>query len=141
MQELEGSVKPIEVTFKVPALQWLRLQWLSEEVRSAVMGALPLAIRASLDELGVPGTVEGLLDADGHLVVAAQEPQDERLPFDDFQGPDDYPGDEDDHDADRPEELDSSGHLQVAEGDAELAKRWEANYIYADGDPADEEET
>jgi len=97
MQELEGSVKPIEVTFKVPALQWLRLQWLSEEVRSAVMGALPLAIRASLDELGVPGTVEGLLDADGRL--------------------------------------------QVAEGEAELAKRWEANYIYADGDPADEEET
>ena len=37
--------------------------------------------------------------------------------------------------------VDSSGHLLVTEGEAELLKRWEANYIYAEEDPAEEEET
>jgi len=95
MDEVARSIKPIDVSFRVPALQWLRLQWLPEDSRSAVMEALAVRLRASLDVLGVPGTVEGLLD--------------------------------------------EGGHLKVAEGEAELAKRWEANYIYADGDPAGEE--
>ena len=95
MQELEGSVKPIEVTFKVPALQWLRLRWLAEGGKPELADVVTQALVAGLDALGVPGTVAGVLD--------------------------------------------EGGHLQVAEEEAELAERWEANYISADGDPAGEE--
>ena len=97
MDEVEGCVKPIEVTFKVPALQWLRLRWLAEGGKPELADVVTQALVAGLDALGVPGTVGGVLDAEGHL--------------------------------------------QVTEGEAELAMRWGANYIYADGDPAEEEET
>ena len=97
MDEVERLVKRIEVHCRIPALQWVRLQSLCEVKQCDVTVAMIVALGAGLDALGVPATVDGLLDADGRLQVGAQE--------------------------------------------AELAKRWEANYIYAEEDPAEEEGT
>ena len=69
MDEVARSIKPIEVTFKVPALQWLRLQWLAGRVERPVEAAALVALQGGLNALHVPGTVAGLLDSDGNLRV------------------------------------------------------------------------
>ena len=95
MDEVARSVKPIELHCRIPALQWLRLQWLAEARGCDMDAAVTAAVCVGMAAMEVPATVDGLLDVDGRLHVAEQE--------------------------------------------VELLKRWEANYIYAEGDPAEEE--
>jgi len=73
MDEVERLVKAIEVRCRIPALQWLRLQWLCEVKQCDMTVAMIVALGAGLDALGVPATVEGVLDSSGHLKVAEEE--------------------------------------------------------------------
>ena len=67
MQELEGSVKPIEVCFEILPLQWLRLQFLCEREKIDLVAGVNVALRVGLDAVLVPETVGALLDSSGHL--------------------------------------------------------------------------